>query len=366
MRKFKTLFKQTNTGKIQTWTIQVDGNAVTIEFGLSDGKKQTTTDIVKEGTNIGRSNATTPEEQAILQAQQEYDAKLKKGYVLDITKAEEKKNNLQAIEPMLAFPIEKKEKYVVFSALAQPKLDGFRCIAIIEDGKARLFSRTQKPIDTMPHIVAELEDVFRGQSIILDGELYNHELKDNFNEIAHLAKRDDVHADSKKIEYHVYDVVAPGSYNNRMKALWTTLSGREQYIRSVETITVKCREELEDYQAKCVSLGYEGCIYRNPEGLYENKRSHNLLKVKTFQDDEFKIVGVEEGSGKLMGAVGAFILVTKNGAQFGAKPACTLAQSQEYWENRKGYIGKMGTVKFQALTPDGVPRFPVFKTVRGE
>jgi ATP-dependent DNA ligase len=358
---FKTLYKQTGTGKIQEWTISVKGNAVTTVYGLSDGKKQTVTDLVKEGTNAGRSNATTPDEQALLQAQQEFDAKLKKGYVLDPRQAEAKKNNLGAVEPMLAFPIEKKEKYAVFPALAQPKLDGLRCIAIIVDGEVSLFSRTQKPILTVPHIVAELEDLYKGKTITLDGELYNHALKDDFNEITHLAKRDDVHEDSKQIQYHLYDVVGEGGWKARTSLLTTG-----KYIKLVKTISVGSREDLEAFQATCVEEGYEGCMYRNPEGDYENKRSPNLLKVKTFQDDEFKVVDVEEGSGRLMGAVGAFVLVTKTGQRFGAKPVGSLGLSQSFWKNRKSLIGKTGTVKFQNYTPDGIPRFPVFKAFRDE
>jgi DNA ligase-1 len=362
MKPLNTLYKQTSTGAIQRWRISVKGNAVITEYGLLDGKQQVVTDIVKEGLNLGKSNATTPETQAQLQAKQEWDAKIKKGYVEDINLAESKKNNLAAIEPMLAFPIDKKEKHVIFPAYAQPKLDGLRCIAIIKNGKAKLFSRTQKPIDTMPHIVADLEKMYEGRDIIIDGELYSHEFKNDFNTITHIAKRDDVHDDHKKIEYHQYDRVAPGGYKDR--AMDTLVDG--DYCHIVKTVMVMDRDGLEDFQAECIAQGYEGCMYRNPSGPYEHKRSSYLLKVKTFQDDEFKIVGAEEGSGKLMGAIGAFVLVTAKGVGFKAKPACTLEQSVAYWKNRQSYVGKMATVKYQALTPDGIPRFPVFKAVREE
>src|ERR1035437_2893435 len=136
IRKFPQLYKQTNLGKVQAWLVSVDGKKVTTTFGLTDGKKQTTTDIVKAGKNLGKSNATTPESQAVPQAQQEFDGKLKEGYVANLTAAMATKNTRGAVEPMLAFPIEKKEKYAVFPALAQPKLDGLRCIAIIEIGRA--------------------------------------------------------------------------------------------------------------------------------------------------------------------------------------------------------------------------------------
>lgn len=353
-----TLYRQNNTGKIQQWRVYVEGNKVVTVYGLVDGKHQTTTDVIKAGKNLGKANATTAETQAEAQASQEFEAKIKEGYVQDIAKARTVKNALAAVEPMLAFPIEKKEKYVKFPALAQPKLDGLRCIAIIAQGKARLFSRTQKEYTTVPHIVKELETLYADATIILDGEIYSHQFKDDFNSITHLAKRDDVHEDSTALEYHVYDVVGPGGFRDR----YNVRVGK--YVRAVNTVDVFSREDLEEYQATCVENGYEGAMLRNPTGEYENKRSSNLLKVKTFQDMECKILGVEEGAGKLMGAVGAFVMETDKGVGFKAKPMGTLALSQEYWKNRKALIGRYGTVKFQSLTPDFVPRFPVFKALR--
>lgn len=359
----KSLYKQTSTGKIQQWTISVKGNEVTTVYGLTDGKKQETTDIVSEGKNLGRSNATTPETQARAQAEQLYEAKLKEGYVTDKNLAATTKNTLGAIEPMLAHPIEKKEQYAVFPGLAQPKLDGARCIAIIDNGEVRLFSRTQKQWLTMPHIVEELGRLFVRETITLDGELYNHEYKDDFNRIMSIIKRDDLHPEHKLVQYHIYDVAGPGTFVERTKVLDTFLPDAK-YCKEVATVSINSREDLDEYQSVCVENGYEGCIYRNPEGLYENKRSKYLLKVKTFQDAEFEIVDMEEGKGKLMGHVGAFFLKLPGGSTFKASPIGSHELLQEYWNNRKECIGKVATIKFQNYTPDGKPRFPKLKCIR--
>lgn len=359
----KTLYKQTSAGKIQQWTISVKENKVTTVYGLTDGKKQETTDIISEGKNLGRSNATTPETQALAQAEQLYEAKLKEGYVTDKDLAASTKNTLAAIKPMLAHPIEEKEKYAVFPALAQPKLDGARCIAIIENGVVRLFSRTQKEWLTMPHIVEELERLFAGETITLDGEFYDHEYKDDFNKIMSIIKRDDLHPEHKLVQYHIYDVAGPGTFTARTKVLDLFLPDAK-YCKEVQTVTVKSREDLDEYQSVCVENGYEGCIYRNPSGLYENKRSKYLLKVKTFQDAEFTIVDMEEGKGKLMGHVGAFFLQIPKGSTFKAPPIGSHELLAEYWKNKKACIGKKATIKFQNYTPDGVPRFPKLKCIR--
>jgi len=357
--KHPCLYKQTNTGKVQSWLVSVEGAKVTTTFGLVGGKQQTVVDIVKAGKNLGRANATTPESQAAAQANQEFQGKLKEGYVACLETATKTKNTLGAVEPMLAFAIEKKEKHVVFPGLAQPKLDGLRCIAIISGGEARLFSRKQKPILTMPHIVKELGELYSDRAITLDGELYADEFADDFNTLSSLAKRGDVHEDHEKMGYHVYDTVMPGDYRDRAQAV---RAGK--YVFPVETVEVRSREELDEYQAKCVEAGYEGAMYRNPAGLYEGKRSVNLLKVKSFIDAEFKIIGAEEGTGKLMGAVGAFVLVTAKGVEFNAPPIGGIALSQKYWRERKSLIGKRGTVKFQGYTPAGSLRFPKFKCIR--
>lgn len=364
----QTLYKQNNTGKIQQWQVEVEGNSVISTFGQLEGKLQTTTDVIKKGKNIGKVNETTPETQAQLKAQQLYEKKLKQGYTPDLELAKTQKNVLAGVEPMLAFPIEKKDKYVTFPAWVQPKLDGMRCIAVLKDGKCSLFTRTQKPITTLPHIVEELEEVFvkadgEKVDIVLDGELYNHEYKENFNKIISLIKRDEVHPESHQIQYHVYDVVGEGNWAQRTKLLKYTL-GKTEYTRQLPTYVVESREDLENAFHACLEAGYEGAMYRNMDTEYEHKRSPGLLKVKVMQDAEFMIIGVLEGNGKLSGHAGSFVCQTKDGHEFKAKLKGELDNLKEYFVNINKYVGKALTVQFQGLTPDGVPRFPVGLHIR--
>jgi ATP-dependent DNA ligase len=363
--KHSTLYRQNSKGTLQQWTISVRDTEITTEYGLVGGKLQTTVDIVKKGKNIGRSNETTAIEQAFVETQQQFDAKVKEGYQPDQSLALTTKNTLEAVECMLAHPIENKMKYVKFPGLAQPKLDGARCLAIMKKGKVKLWSRTQKQWVASPHIVAEIESIYGYLgNTILDGELYNHAYKNNFNYIMSLIKREDVHPDHKAVQYHIYDVIDEGNWKKRTAILNALVPTLATYCVKVETVVVNSQDELEQYQAQCVENGYEGCIYRNPEAPYEHKRSSGLLKVKSFKDDEFEIVDVEEGRGKLMGKVGAFYLLNAGGQTFKAKPMGTLEHVGDLWKNRKSCIGKMATVKYQNLTPDGMPRFPVLKCIR--
>lgn len=360
------LYKQTTTGAIQTWEVKVEGNVITNTYGQLDGKLQTAVDVIKEGKNKGKVNETTPEEQALIKAQQMYDKKLKSGYTPDLNLAKRSNNVLDGVKPMLAYPIEDKEKYVKFPCICQPKFDGMRCIIVKKGGEVTLYSRTQKVISTLPHINTEILRLFKDIDIIMDGELYNHDFHDNFNQIISMIKRDEVHPLSTKfIQFYWYDTVAEGSWYKRNDFKFdNTMS---TIIKEVPTYTITSKKDMYDLQVKFIEAGYEGLMYRSIDGLYEHKRSSGLLKVKTFKDAEFEIIGVEEGNGKLMGKAGSFICKTTEGKTFNVKMTGSLDSLTDYLHNFDKYKGKMLTVKYQELTPDEkIPRFPVGKCIRLE
>ncbi len=369
--QFKKLYKQTSSGAIQEWHIAHAGNLVSVVFGqLNSPNLQTANELVT-GKNIGKKNETSNSEQAELRAKQMYEAKLKKGYTEDLELAKSTKNTLDAVNPMLAFPIEKKEKHVVFPAYAQPKLDGMRCIAVVEDFKCTLYTRTQKVINTLPHIVRQIEEAcadLQCSDIVLDGELYNHDLKDDFNRLMSLIKRDETHPDCEVIEYHLYDAVDNDmGYRER---IWNYAdianANNSTHLVATDSIEVNSREELESYFHIFLKQGYEGAMYRNPAIGYENKRSASLLKVKVMDDAEFTIIGVNEGKGKLAGKAGTFVCLTPEGKEFKAKLKGAIDDLTEYLVNFDKYNGKSLTVQYQGLTPDGIPRFPVGLRIRIE
>lgn len=363
------LYKQTSSGKIQYWEVTVaehpdhsHGYDIWTDFGQVGGKPQRTVDSVFEGKNKGKKNETTPEQQANLKAKQMWDKKAKSGYVENLDQAEQGDTNLPGIEPMLAFPIEDKEKYVKFPAWIQPKLDGFRCIAIVKDGVVTLYSRSRKVITTVPHINLQIQLAFK-TDIILDGELYNHELKEDFPRLSGIIKRDEVHEDSQLIQYHIYDVVDQKlSWADRNYDVSVTLDKLPMpHLKVVPSKRAHSREQLEENFAEFLVDGYEGLMYRDVDAGYDNKvkRSPTLLKVKTMMDAEFKVVGVAEGNGKLMGKAGSLICVMENGTFFDVKMKGTIASLEDYLVNFYKYDGKMLTVQFQGYLPSGTPRFPV-------
>ena len=372
MKLWPKLYKKTSTGAIQEWTIGVRGHpdwfpAVVIYtwHGQVDGKIQEDTDRIEKGKNVGKANETSPEQQGIAEAQAKWEKKKKSGYVENLTSA--KNDELDdliegGVLPMLAHTFEKQGHKIKYPCHVQPKLDGLRMIAILKDGKCTLWSRTRKPITSCPHIVSEIEKHFK-EDIVLDGEAYSHKFKDNFEHIVHLVRQETPDAQCTDVEYHVYDTISDDTFAKRNFNLNEAFNSKgkswSKYLVLVDTGLVDEESEVSEWFQTYTKQGYEGAMLRNSNGLYVNKRSSDLIKVKEMQDAEFEIIGVEEGRGKLSGHVGAFVCKTKDGQEFKAKPAGATERLREYFLDSSLWEGRELVVQYQALTSYGIPRFPV-------
>jgi DNA ligase-1 len=357
----------TNTGKIQQWTVMFgphsgNGAQYTVEFGQQYGKLQQTTTYVNAGKNIGKSNETTPLQQAELEARSAWEKQHdRKGYTTYIP---EQKPFL----PMLAKSYIDDGDKIIFPALAQPKLDGIRCIAYYDNklDKVVFMSRGGKEFTTLQHLVPEVCPLVKRDGLILDGELYNHKYKSDFQEIISLIKRDSPTKNTSLIQYHVYDSIDDADYNDRLGTLIKHIGDSLHNVKLVPTHQISSRDEVQSYHDNFLKEGYEGMILRNYSGGYElNKRSRNLQKVKKFDSDEFVIVGAEENVGKQAGEC-TVLCQTKNGLVFGAKPQGSTEVRRKYWQDFQDgkLVGKKLTVSFFGYTNDGVPRFPVGVVVR--
>lgn len=374
-----TLYKKTSTGAIQFWQIGVDpcagtGHDTPSEIATSYGqvgtdKVQTTYDVIYEGKNIGKANGTTAHEQAISEAKSKWEKQKKKGYVESIgaAEADELDDLIEGgIVPMLAQSFSKHGHKIKFPCYVQPKLDGIRCIAILRDGKCTLWSRTRKRINSVPHIEQELERMFK-INVVLDGELYNHKYKSEFEKIVSLVRQEESGEGHEIVQYHVYDVVSEKNFDHRQESIrfWFQ-TGDSDSVIPVETKYIQ-EKEVMDYFEKYKKEGFEGAMLRNSDSPYVNKRSYDLQKVKEFDDAEFPIIGIEEGRGKLAGRVGAFVCRTTSGKEFLAKMSGETSNLKKYFEDHSLWKGKLLTVQYQGLTgKEGVPRFPVGLRFREE
>lgn len=371
--KLPPLFKRTSTGAIQYWSIMAweteDAEGVIrTTFGHLDGKLQTTEDVVREGKNPGKSNATSPFQQASKEAEAKWTKQKKAGYVDSKEDAEAGKVDdiiEGGIVPMLAHRYDKDGHKMVWPALASPKLDGLRAICQIVNGKCTLWSRTRKQIKSVPHIVEALEKLFPNTNKTIDGELYVPNYRHDFEKIVSLVRQDEPEEGYEIVEYHIFDIHnKDASFSQRYGEMTSLFAGLPAPLVVVPHVWVNDEEEMMEAFQKYMADGYEGLMLRNPSTPYECKRSFGLLKVKLMQDSEFKIVGIEEGRGRLQGHVGAFVCLLDNGQTFKAKPMGETSRLKEYFENPSLWREKFVTVQFQNLSAEGTPRFPVAKSIR--
>lgn len=344
-----TLFGLSSTGKLKEWTISVssteDGyGLITTRHGYV-GQTITSNDkVIRVGKNIGKKNATTPYEQAALEAQSTFNKKIDEQYVSD--------HNLlaQQVEielPMLAHEFTKRGHNVVYPCYVQPKLNGARCLIKKLAQAMRATSRGGKEYKAIQAIKDALIDALNLLDI-LDGELYNHEL--SFQEIMTAIKNEtDLDINLSRIQYWVYDLAMEGLFfDERYKIISQMVAYADSdFIILVPTYLVRDEQELAERHAEFTAQGFEGTMIRNTDGVYKFKhRSVDLQKYKDFQDAEFEIVDGAEGVGLSAGQC-VFVCKTHDDKLFSVRCIGPNSVREEQWQNLQTYIGKMLTIKFQ-------------------
>ena len=367
------LYKMDSKGKIRVLNVyhgcDERGWFYEQEHGLHGGKLQHSRTYV-EGKNIGRANATTDEQQAEKEAEAKWKQKRdRSGYSETIPEN-------KPMMPMLAQSHDKHGHKISYPAFVQPKLDGIRCFIHADGENVKLVSRTGKEFQSLGHIadaVRELVSVM-GKSVgsfVLDGELYNHDFKDDFQGLVSAIKRDKPSENTHLVQFHCYDFVAEGrDFEDRIVELQHIDQWLEDVdaIQIVPTFGVDNLDGVVEQNASWLEDGYEGSMIRNAKGGYQhNRRSPDLQKYKSFLDAEFEIVGAYQNKGKMENQC-TFLCKTGDGTEFGVKPMGTEAQREQYWTDFQAgkLTGKMLTVKFFEWTTseNPVPRFPVGVCVR--
>jgi len=265
---------------------------------------------------------------------------------------------------MLAFAQQKKAINWNQTMFIQPKLDGVRCIFT----KQGAYSRSGKKFKNVQHLRRELKPFFAAHpTVVLDGELYNHDFKDNFNKIISIVRTQHATKDQTLIQFHCYDYVQTTnnhSFDYRNRCIGRMIQAYNlKYTIPVATVPVTNMGLAVINNNKNLKAGYEGSILRT-NLPYENKRSNNLLKFKAFEDTEATITGYVEGKGKRSGTIGKFLAVDSNGITFGMPVMAKYEIMRDMLNNADSYIGKVATFTFFQRTPAGSYRHPLFKAIR--
>jgi DNA ligase-1 len=343
------LYSRTATGAINTWQCWVEGDDVCVSWGQQGGQMQSSRHTCK-GKNAGRSNATTAHEQAVKEALAKWEKQKKVKYNEDPEAAGE----TARVKPMLAHSFDDHKHKLVYPTTVQPKLEGVRCLAYRKpDGSVMLQSRKGDPYE-LQHIQHELAP-WLPPEIMLDGELYVHGASQQ--SINSLVRRP--REESRCIYYCIYDVVnnarAMGAWVNRMAWIDGLFHMSFTYLWKVPSYVVYDESGVLDLQRHFVSEGYEGAIVRAHEGEYRvGYRSPHLLKVKSWNDAEFPIIGFTVGKGKFEN-VPIFKCVTREGKDFDVTPVGTAEERLEMLREASSLIGKLLTVKYFGFTEEGKP-----------
>jgi len=275
---------------------------------------------------------------------------------------------------MLAYPVSSKPIDYDKPVFIQPKLDGVRCVIQGEkcyNGNYDVvaYSRTGKEWKNINHILSELKPFFQKYpNVILDGELYNHDLKDDFEKIISLVRKtkptdEDRLESSEMVQFHCYDTIMKHmSYHDRALFLVSNLKVSNS-IKFLPPISVDCEERAKLYHQDNLGAGYEGSIVRIND-VYKCGRSWSLRKFKDFHDSEARLINWVEGKGKRIGTIGKFVAVDADGNEFGMPVMDKFEYLQNNFKEMQGWVGKTATFTYFERTKAGSYRHPLFKCIR--
>ena len=259
----------------------------------------------------------------------------------------------------------------------QPKLDGIRCIMTA----GGCYSRNGKKFMNVQHLYTKaIKDLFKvNPLLVIDGELYNHDLRDNFEKIVSLVRKQKPTSDDRKearklIQYHVYDFVM--AYKGKLDLIESDMNRYEKrmhqlvcsdmygkHIRYVPARGVHSLDKAKEIHNDFLQQGYEGSILRL-DGPYKCGRSYDLMKFKDFSDTEATIVSWVEGKGKRRGTIGKFIAVDSDGIRFGMPVMDNFKYLQKNFKNMQDWVGRTATFTYFERTRAGSYRHPLFKAIR--
>lgn len=369
----RMLYKRTAGGKVQQWCMEIEGSRYRTISGQTDGEQVTSQWTQAKPKNGSRANATSAKEQAVAEVKSHFAKKIKAGY----------SETIEAAETDTRFKVMLAEKYKDYKdsnvaerfaqgelVSVQPKLDGVRCVAR-RDG---LWSRNNTKIVSCPHIEEVLVPFFAEfPEAILDGELYNHELRHDFDSLISILRKTsgltdaDLALSAKMAQYHVYDAagtwdgedVAAMNFPVRAARVLDVVAFLDvPFIVAVPVVSCFTFDKIDFLYELYLEEGYEGQMVRTAEPYRIGARSKDLLKRKEFVDAEYEVVDIVEGEGNRSGVAGYAVLKLPDGRLFNSNLKGGMAHYRFLLQNKHHFIGGQATVTYTNLTPKGVPRFP--------
>lgn len=351
--------------KLRQWVAYADGAEVVVIHGQVGGK-QTEKRYTAEPKNQGRANATSAEQQALLEVEAKVVKQLKSSYY----RTQEEAMNHVDFTPMLAQNSNKYQHKVVYPCYISAKFNGNRCMV---DKNVQPWSK-QGEVMTLPAHWTGLDKIIELYGS-LDGEVFAGTLQEGglpLQSIVSALRKPN--SDTHKLKYYVYDIPCDKPMSERVDML-TTLdtyvkSNNISFIEVVVPRVVNSWEEVTKYTNEQIALGQEGSMIRNFKGAYEyGKRSYDLLKVKVRLDAEAEVLSYTLDKNDEP----VYTVRAVNGEQTGAVfklkmkiPDGKIITGLNYRskDNAESLLGQHITYEYEELSSGNVPTKPTGLCVR--
>ncbi len=356
---YSTLYGKNKKGGLKVWNISVEGDVITVEHGKLYGKQTKKVSPSCKGKNIGKANETSPEQQALSEAQSKWQKQVDNGYGED--RDQLPKSTLPPLAKKYQDVLPKiSEESPWFASI---KYNGVRCTVFMLDGEVFFQSRGGKAYPVIKEIATDLSNLFleNNPQLVVDGELYCHGMF--LEDIISAVKKHN--SNTIKLKFHVFDLHNPDNplplekrvaYHSYMlkEGTWKRVVPVQQRVITSEATMIAMHKAE-------VARGYEGVVIRDPKSMFKfNFRTAEFLKYKVAMSEEFEVVGFDKDkNGCALPKV-----KTKEGKEFKAPIKGTHEYKQALWLDKDAYIGRHLTVEFESYSKYSVPLKPIGQSFR--
>ena len=287
----------------------------------------------------------------------------------------------------------KDKTHVVYPALASQKLDGSKMYSTWRDDKVFLNTRSAKEHKNFRHIEEALAEFYEAHpDMILDGEAYNHDYADRFEELQSIFRKQDPTDAQRDLsasvaKFYIYDIINVNNQEMTASDRQSLLSATcLRFFKDVDCIVhwpskkVFSEEDFDTFHDECLDKGFEGTVLKISDAPYTQRKNKNVMKRK--YDCEFLIKDVIEGTGTLAGCAGSIVIDLNTGTgineshdlllsatsfqEAGFAKGWNHSKLKEVLEKKEEYIGHNGTIEYGGITAYGKLRFPKFKAIRND
>lgn len=277
---------------------------------------------------------------------------------------------IPTFEVALAQKFEEKRISGRSEVAVEPKLDGIRCFAVVENGHTTIFARSGKLITNFDSTIG------RELSLLGDGCYDGEIMGQDFIDLMRQAyRKEDV--DVSRTYLALFDFLPLSEWQSkqprrstreRYESLKSRLSSRTDLVslRLVERHYVPAdMRQIMKLHDEFAAAGYEGAMIKDTSAAYKFGRGWEVMKLKAFSDVDLPILSFIEGTGKHAGKLGS-VIVNFNGVDVQVGSGWSDELRESMWSDPKSFIGRIIEVRYQEVTPDGSLRFPTFKCFRND